>query len=947
MLALTLALTPVLSLQATAAASARPVALAVTADETTTDYPVNYPADATITNAGRSTAAATLTRADGTTQTIEIDQPTSRRLAFDRLSQAFRAKAGEQVSIAFSYTGSKWMNGYVYLDRGQDGTFSTELNADGTPATGSDVMAYTYYQGKNSLGSAIGSGDTGVNPPAFTIPADLKPGVYRLRLKIDWDDIDPAGSTATNNTITKNGGVIIDTRLIITDSDEAAVSVADATGGTLTLADGTALGTTAPIGQALSLKLTPAEGYRTAGLRVRHGYGFDGAQTIHGTPQYVDTDYPSYLLPADGTVTLPASVVDGNLLLTPFFTAVGGGNEPTGSDYARSFADDLAVTRTDRHLNSITLTASGGGSRTVTVPALTPNLVYRPLLGAEASALPGDAINVTTDFTGGYMHLYLYVDLNQDGRFNSDIEADGRPTIDGELLSYTYYNGHNSLGETVANPDKTSLTSLPAFTLPAALPAGVYRARLKVDWDNIDPAGRWAEGAPNNIDTNGGQVVDFLLNVHPAKGRLDILTTDGSVVGQDNSGVDDKIAYGTALSLLPVGATEGYVADKVTIRHGHDLDGAQYVHGNRQWSEYSVSGTEAFTIPADSINGDVRVSATFDKTDATDYRLVFSDEFNGPDGSQPDDTKWNRSSRENPTWKRFVAQTEAGKLQTGYIEDGKFVALCIPNTLDDELDGNGQKQQMISASIESRGKADFLYGKIEGRLKTDPYSGNFPAFWMMPSDQSAGWPYCGEIDIWEQIDAQNISHHTIHTRWANSKVDGELCQGQSNNPPKSGQGNPVGGLYHTFGLEWTPTVLKWFVNGKQVFSYAKKVGDTNALNLGQWPFDKAFYIILNQSVGNGSWAAPADVNHTYRTLFDWVRVYQSDALTGLDEAAADETADVYTRPGSLVISAPKAMPLSVYDLQGRTVYKETVQGNVTLSLPQGVYLVGGQKVLVP
>ena len=46
-------------------------------------------------------------------------------------------------------------------------------------------------------------------------------------------------------------------------------------------------------------------------------------------------------------------------------------------------------------------------------------------------------------------------------------------------------------------------------------------------------------------------------------------------------------------------------------------------------------------------------------------------------------------------------------------------------------------------------------------------------------------------------------------------------------------------------------------------------------NPEQWPFDKSdFYLILNQSVGDGSWAKPVDTTHTYQMEIDWIRVYQ-------------------------------------------------------------------------
>ena len=69
----------------------------------------------------------------------------------------------------------------------------------------------------------------------------------------------------------------------------------------------------------------------------------------------------------------------------------------------------------------------------------------------------------------------------------------------------------------------------------------------------------------------------------------------------------------------------------------------------------------------------------------------------------------------------------------------------------------------------------------------------------------------------------------------------------------------------------------WYVDGKEVGRYAKSTNQSQ-LNQGQWPFDKHFHLILNQSVGNNAWAADADVTHTYETRFDWVRVYQKNGM---------------------------------------------------------------------
>ena len=57
--------------------------------------------------------------------------------------------------------------------------------------------------------------------------------------------------------------------------------------------------------------------------------------------------------------------------------------------------------------------------------------------------------------------------------------------------------------------------------------------------------------------------------------------------------------------------------------------------------------------------------------------------------------------------------------------------------------------------------------------------------------------------------------------------------------------------------------------------------------------------------------------------------------------------DCYTRPGQLHLVSAEARYVSVSDLGGRPVYAGKVQGNVTLRLPQGVYLLGSRKVVVP
>lgn len=235
----------------------------------------------------------------------------------------------------------------------------------------------------------------------------------------------------------------------------------------------------------------------------------------------------------------------------------------------------------------------------------------------------------------------------------------------------------------------------------------------------------------------------------------------------------------------------------------------------------------------------------------SEYVLVFSDEFNKPDGTLPDSEVWTPCTRRpKVTWARFLSNSP----KVAFIQDGNLVLRAIPNPdrLIDDVD-------MLTGGINSSQKFAFRYGRVECRALVNPFVGNFPAIWMMPKTALA-WPKGGEIDIFEQINTEQKAYSTVHSAWTKSHPD-ETHSGNVNLPMDR---------FHIYALEWEKDVLTFFADGKQVYQY-KKQNDSQE----QWPFDKSdFYLILNQSVGDGAWAKMPDVMHTYEMRIDWIRVYQ-------------------------------------------------------------------------
>ena len=916
-------------------------------------YPTSYDKTTKKVQDWRYTSGVNFKSSDGQ-QSLSTNQQSDKLIFQDLLASSLKAKAGDEITTSVNYQGG-WMNAYVYLDRDNNGKFDYTLNEQGTPAEKSDIMSFSNYQGKNSKGEATGQGNT-TSLPNFTIPADLKPGFYRLRYKVDWDCIDPAGNTSNENPITQNSGAIIDTRLNV-HGEKVNIwrgQHSEGTNGEMLTTDGKNFEKhEIAFGKDYTVKFKPGDGFKIGKIYLRHGYNLDKESLVNETPQYTDVVLPAYMV-KDNTLTIPAEYIDGDVCVTPTFVTIKG---ESNEKYALNFEKDLLIDREpgqERSLNSLSFNTTTHPNEQKILPT-NKKLVYQDFTNRSIYVKGGDVITTNIDYTpnkNAYMHPYLYVDLDGDGVFNTSVNADGTPTMEGEMLSYAFYNNKNSNGA-AADENRSSCfdktNSMPQFKIPAGLPTGKYRARFKLDWSDPDPAGRYNKGG-NDIHKNGGYVVDFYFNVvdeYP-KFKLDVQTTNGSIVGAGNTGLPETILLDSPISVMAFGAAENYNATEIKVRHGKNLDGEAVVNGETQWKEESIELTDgACTIPAEMVDGDVRLTATFEDAGA-EYKLAFGDEFNTADFTQPNEAYWSRSEWAHPTWKRFTAQTKAGQEKTGWIEDGKLVLRCVKNEFDDEKRGdNGSKLEMISGAVESADKITFTYGKVEGRLKTTAHSGNFPAFWMMPNKSTyGGWPDSGEIDIFEQINNEDKSYHTIHSHWANGSGDGGLEQGS--NPQKGGTSATTTGDYHVYGLEWTENMLTWFVNGKKVFSYAKSTNQDD-LDKKQWPFDKPFYLILNQSVGNGGWAANPDLNFTYETKFDWVRVYQKadgDLITGVNNVK-ETTLDYYVTPGQIRLVAPYETLVRIVDLQGRNVFVQQVQGNKNVQLPSGIYLVNGNKVIVP
>ncbi len=232
----------------------------------------------------------------------------------------FNVKPGSTYTPSVSYQGN-WMHAYAYIDYNNDGLFTPVLS-DGKNASGSEAVSYSGYNPSsestvyNSSGTTLtGSNRNTLSMPSFTIPSSTKPGIYRMRFKVDWNCIDAGGGDGSNSTnmqsIIDNGGGIIDILLNVHD-DNVAVS-AQHRNGSITESDGSELRTTTTFNQSFGIVVSPAPGFENKDIVVKHGYNLSGAQYVNNNRQWQEITYTADQFGSDGSVTIPATAVDGEV----------------------------------------------------------------------------------------------------------------------------------------------------------------------------------------------------------------------------------------------------------------------------------------------------------------------------------------------------------------------------------------------------------------------------------------------------------------------------------------------------------------------------------------------------------------------------------------------------------------------------------------------------------
>ncbi|MEN1681359.1 MAG: glycoside hydrolase family 16 protein [Planctomycetota bacterium] len=244
-----------------------------------------------------------------------------------------------------------------------------------------------------------------------------------------------------------------------------------------------------------------------------------------------------------------------------------------------------------------------------------------------------------------------------------------------------------------------------------------------------------------------------------------------------------------------------------------------------------------------------------------DWRLVWADEFD-IDG-RPDPAKWGFErgfvrNRELQWYQPENAWVEGGNL----VIEGRRERKRVDASASHPESRRRRVAEYTSASLKTKGKFTWRYGRMEVRAKIPAEPGMWPAIWTL--GERGRWPSNGEVDLME------FYRGMILANAAHRGPDGKIVWDAVRVPIEE-FGDGWADDFHTWRMDWNADRMELSVDGRVLnttdYANLEYRGDVH-------PFRQPHYVLLNLAIGGINGGDPTDTPMPQRYLVDYVRVYE-------------------------------------------------------------------------
>ncbi len=189
------------------------------------------------------------------------------------------------------------------------------------------------------------------------------------------------------------------------------------------------------------------------------------------------------------------------------------------------------------------------------------------------------------------------------------------------------------------------------------------------------------------------------------------------------------------------------------------------------------------------------------------------------------------------------------------------------NPTEDDWRKSRKSIDYTSASVTTKGKLSWLYGRFEVRAKISAKAGLWPAIWFL--GELGKWPSKGEIDLMEYYRGMILAN----AAWGASQPAKPVWDAVK--IPLSEFNNPNWDKrFHIWRMDWDESSIKLYVDDKLL----NEIDLTTTINPDgvnpRNPFLQPHYLILNLAIGGSQGGDPANTSFPSNYEIDYVRVYQ-------------------------------------------------------------------------